>query len=81
MCKQYVENTIRHEFKKANHKVVGIVWNTYTTEVEEGYFETDTVVTICLKETFSWRKLYRRFARLETKLNKKCGVSLEVVKA
>ena len=77
MNKQHIEDIIRHEFKKTTYTIAGIVWEEY-----ESYpGETITEAVICLNETFVWKKLYRRYARLENKLNKKYGVNLDVVKA
>lgn len=76
MKKQHIEDTIRHEVKKWNHTITKILWEHYSYEVEPGVNEEGDDLVIYLKEDFTWKKLYRRFSRLETKLNKKYGVSL-----
>ena len=77
MNKQHIENIIRHEFKKTPYKVVGIEWDSYFAYPDEVL--TEAIVKLNVEP--SWKKLYRRFSRLEGKLNKKYGINLEAVEA
>lgn len=71
MNKKHIEDIICHEFKKTPYHVSKIIWHSYDDDNMEA--------VICIDESCSWEKLYRRFARLESKLNKKYGIMLDCV--
>ena len=74
MNKQHIENIIRHEFKKTPYIILGIDWATF--ESYPGEIITEAVIKLNVEP--SWPKLYRRFSRLEGKLNKKYGINLDI---